>query len=250
MIPTADVTSPSLSSVFALSATDAWAVGEYYGGDEMPNAALIEHWNGTEWSQIPVDYPSGSHYSFLYDITALSATDIWAVGSYDNVAGGPGYPLVEHWNGKQWNFVSAPAPGPNDNVLFSVTSIPHTNHLMAAGYQLSDREHSLIEYWDGTKWSVVSTPNVGANDMLSGGIVALSANNAWAAGKYTYGQGDDETLIEHWNGKTWSLVPSQNPTAISFLKALVSVPHSHTLWAAGYYYDSQSNELTLVEQYS
>lgn len=248
IIPTANVNSPRFFSVFALSATDAWIVGEY-SRDDMPNAALIEHWNGTEWSQVPVGYPSSSHYSFLYSITALSTTDVWAVGQYENVAMGPGYALTEHWNGQQWSFVSAPSPGPNDNELFSVTSIPHTNHLLAAGYQLGDREHSLIEYWDGTKWSVVSTPSVGANDMLSGGIVALSDNNAWAVGKYTYGQGDDETLVEHWNGKTWSLVSSPNPTTVSFLSALVRVPHSQTLWAAGYYYDSHFNELTLTERY-
>src|SRR5579863_1438647 len=42
IVSTASVNSPVLYGVVALSATDAWAVGNYYQGSQMPNAALIE----------------------------------------------------------------------------------------------------------------------------------------------------------------------------------------------------------------
>ncbi|HLJ33483.1 MAG TPA: hypothetical protein VKU38_07530, partial [Ktedonobacteraceae bacterium] len=96
IIPTVSANSPVLYGVAALSATDAWAVGNYYQGNQMPNAALIEHWNGSAWSQVPAAYPSGSQHTFLYGVTAFSASDVWAVGFYDNGIGSPGYTLVEH----------------------------------------------------------------------------------------------------------------------------------------------------------
>jgi hypothetical protein len=250
IIPTASVNSPVFSGVAAFSATDAWAVGNYYQGSQMPNAALIEHWNGKKWSQVPAAYPSGSQHSFLNSITALSATNVWAVGSYDNGIGSPGYTLVEHWNGTQWSIVSSPSPASNNNVLGSLSRIPGTNHLVAAGFTFDGTNtQSLVESWDGTSWSVVPTPGVGAGSQLAG-VIALSAKSAWVVGDDYDGQGDINTLIEHWNGTAWSVVSSPNPSNESMLYALTNVPHSRTLWSVGSYYNSQSDELTFTERYS
>lgn len=249
-IPTANVNTPSLSSIVALSTTNAWLVGNYYQSPQMPNAALIEHWNGTTWSQVTAAYPKGSQHTFLNAITALSATNIWAVGSYDNGITSPGYTLVEHWNGTTWSLISAPNPGPNNNVLLSVSRIPNTNDLWAVGFEFNGSQtQNLIEYWNGTVWSLVTVPQPGVGGQLSG-VVALSANSAWVVGNYTNGQGDEYTLTEYWNGTTWNVISSPNPSTYSSLSSLVSVPGSTTLWAVGSYYNSQSDELTLIEQYS
>ncbi|HJT57119.1 MAG TPA: hypothetical protein VJ761_11540 [Ktedonobacteraceae bacterium] len=250
IIHTAIVNSSVFSGVAALSATDAWAVGNYYQNSQMPNAALIEHWNGKKWSQVPAAYPSGSQHSFLNSVIALSATDVWAVGSYDNGIESPGFTLVEHWDGTQWSLVSSPSPAPNNNVLLSVSSVPGTSNLVAAGYTFDgSNTQSLVEAWNGSSWSVVSTPVVGAGSQLYG-VIALSAKSAWAVGDDYDGQGDTSTLTEHWNGKAWSVVSSPNPSTMSMLYGLVNVPQSGKLWAVGAYYDSQSNEFTLTEHYS
>lgn len=248
--PTVTLNSPTFSSVFALSATSAWAVGNYYRSSLMPNAALIEYWDGARWYQVPAAYPPGSQHSFLNSITALSATDIWAVGSYDNGITSPGFTLVEHWNGTRWSLVSAPNPGPNNNILGNVTRVPDTDHLWATGLQFNGFQvQSLIEYWNGTTWSLVPAPLVGVGSQLSG-VAALSENNAWVVGSYTDGQGDDYTLTEQWDGTAWNVVTSPNPTSLSFLYGLTKVPGSGTLWAVGSYYNSQNDQLTLTEQYS
>jgi len=52
------------------------------------------------------------------------------------------------------------------------------------------------------------------------------------------------------DGTVWSDASSPNPSTNSSLYGLVSVPHSATLWAVGAYYNSQSDQLTLTEQYS
>lgn len=242
VIPTAPVDSPSFSGVVALSATNAWAVGTYNG--QTSPAALVEHWNGTQWSQVPLDYPKGAIATYLNGITALSASDLWAVGSIDNGSSLPISTLVEHWNGTKWKLDTAPSPGPSQNVLNSVTRIPDTNAMWAVGRTESQ---SLIEYWNGKKWSVVSAPGVG--QLFA--VTALSAHNAWAVGSYYDGQ-NDNTLIVHWNGTAWNVVSSPNPSTASYLYGLTRVPGTDTLWAVGSYYSDGSNfrEQTLTEQYS
>ncbi len=244
IIPTPAINSASFSGIVALSATNAWAVGTFRHSSQMPYQALIEHWNGKKWSQVPVVVPSDAQYSSLSSVTAFSATDVWAVGSYD--IGFEGYTLMEHWNGRQWNVVSAPSPGP-DNILLSVTRVPHTNHLWAAGFWTGGTvAQSFIEYWNGRVWSVVSTPRVGISNQFFG-VIALSAKSAWVVGSYSKGPGMD-TLTEYWNGRVWSLVSSPNRAMISSLYGLVRVPGSDTLWAVGSDYNSQS--VTLTERYS
>ena len=41
------------------------------------------------------------------------------------------------------------------------------------------------------------------------GVASVSASDVWAVGKYvTSSFHAKKTLIEHWNGKQWSVVPS------------------------------------------
>ncbi len=50
-------------------------------------------------------------------------------------------------------------------------------------------------------WAIVSSPNPGLYNKLTG-VVAVAANNIWAAGRYLNNQDTDRTLVEHWNGST------------------------------------------------
>jgi hypothetical protein len=209
-----------------------WAVG---------TAGLAALWNGSSWNVIPtspVDSPSFS------GVVALSATNAWAVGTYNGQTSPAA--LVEHWNGKKWKLDTAPSPGPTQNVLNSVTRIPNTNAMWAVG---RTETQSLIEYWNGKKWSVVSAPGVG--QLFA--VTALSAHSAWAVGSYYDGQ-NDNTLIVHWNGTAWNVVSSPNPSTAtaSYLYGLTRVPGTDTLWAVGSYYSDGSNfrEQTLTERYS
>lgn len=65
----------------ALAADDVWAVGRH-GGGFSNNLALVSHWDGSAWSIVANDIPAGSEENFLYAVEALSADDVWAVGSY------------------------------------------------------------------------------------------------------------------------------------------------------------------------
>jgi hypothetical protein len=86
-----------LTGVAATSATNAWAVGDYFkGGSEE---TLIVHWNGTTWKQVPSPNP-GAGYQELSGVAATSPTSAWAVGDYTN--GTAALSLIVRWNGTTW----------------------------------------------------------------------------------------------------------------------------------------------------
>jgi hypothetical protein len=62
---------------------------------------LVEHWDGTSWSQVASPDPNAHIGYSLAGIAAISANDIWAAGT----AG------IENWNGTSWSIISAVPSG-------------------------------------------------------------------------------------------------------------------------------------------
>ncbi len=104
MTPIPANTSPYLKAVATLSKSNAWAVGYSYDNVSHTNSTLIEHWNGTVWSVVTSPSPDPT-YNFLYAITAVSPTDIWAVGDAGTM------PLALHWDGANWSQIPLPTVG-------------------------------------------------------------------------------------------------------------------------------------------
>ena len=95
----------SLTSVSAVSPSDAWAVG-VAGKGSNNTQALVLHWNGRAWIPVPTPSPAGSR---LTGVSALSPRDAWAVGETVTPAG-VHKTLVLHWNGTTWVLVPSPSP--------------------------------------------------------------------------------------------------------------------------------------------
>jgi plastocyanin len=70
-----------LEGISVRSAADAWAVGGQYLPSSQGSSTLVEHWNGSAWSEIMSFVPS-TRGSILDEVSASSATDAWAVGGY------------------------------------------------------------------------------------------------------------------------------------------------------------------------
>src|SRR6266508_3380442 len=82
-------------AVAAMTPIDAWAVGLYYNRPDT----LIEHWDGSSWQAVPAPSP-GTEENVLNGVVAISSTDVWAVGYYED----PGSltSLFLHWDGATW----------------------------------------------------------------------------------------------------------------------------------------------------
>ena len=54
-------------------------------------------------------------------------------------------------------------------------------------------------------WNIIPSPNPGVGNESLYGITAVSVNDVWAVGNtQNNGVGNPETLIEHWDGISWS----------------------------------------------
>ncbi len=243
--PNVGTSSNYLYGVAAVSTNDVWAVGNH-SNCCGPGQTLIEHWNGTSWSV--VSGPTRTTYDYLYGIAALSTNDVWAVGKQQD--SNTPRTLVEHWNGTSWSVVPSPNVGTSYNVLSGVAAVS-TNDVWAVGYYGSGVvDQTLVEHWNGTSWLVVSSPN-GASDSNNylDGIAVVSANDVWAVGDYCCNANGGTTLAEHWDGTSWSVVPSPNVgTSYNYLYGVAMVS-ANDVWAVGYYGPLGAYQ-TLVEHYT
>jgi len=243
----------TLYSVTAVSATDVWAVGYYrdiYAGSFY---TLIERWNGTSWTVVPSPNPGSGQDDMLYSVTAVSATDAWAVGYYSD--SNRSETLTEHWNGSNWTVIPSPSPGSGFLTLYSVAEVSATD-VWAVGFNLNpsgNNYQTLIEQWNGTSWTVVPSPSPGSGvwTMLNG-VTVVSATDIWAVGYYSDSNSDTYTLIEHWDGSSWTVAPSPNPPSPAYLNGLNSVMavSATDVWAVGNSTVYGGNALTLIEHWN
>ena len=133
-----------------------------------------------------------------------------------------------------WTIVDSPNVGFGGSFLLGVASVAQ-NDVWAIGYYTDSMavEQTLIEHWDGVRWSVVASPDVGttgsAHNRLHG-IAAVSANDIWAVGYFQpIATSQRSTLILHWDGSSWNVVPD---TSLGELKA-VSALATDDVWAVG-----------------
>ena len=222
--------SNALVGLAAISPTDVWAVGYTLIGSTRQG--LTEHWNGSAWTVVASPNP-GTLSNGLLDIEASSSTNAIAVGYRSD---GYGYQtLAERWDGSAWTVVPSPSPGSVDNVLTGL-AVNSATDAWAVGYLSGGGPYqTLIEHWDGTNWSVVASPNDGVGVNVLRGASFSSPTDGWAVGTSNLsGYTGYRTLTLHWDGGSWTVVPSPNlPGVDNRLAGVEATPGTGEAWAVG-----------------
>ncbi len=224
-------TSPYLSvpdrlyGVAGASADDVWAVGL------EPGSSLIMHWDGSSWATSFTE-PVG----FFRAVSAPATDDAWAVGGTNWFDGSQ--TLAMHWDGTSWTHVTTPTPG--SGVFQGVTATSASN-AWAVGVigpgpgTTAAATEPLIERWDGSSWAeqTFADPTDGGQFWA---VAATSADDAWAVG-WTGGSGEgtgQTTLIDHWDGTSWTRVSSPNADGSANALYGVTAISADDAWAVGY----------------
>jgi len=233
-------TGAGLMAVSGTSSVDVWAVGTYRDRNNVAQT-LIEHWDGSRW-RIVASPGSPSGGNVLYDVVAISTEDVWAVGS--SIEGA----LIEHWDGTAWKIVQSPNPG-DFNELFGVDAASATD-IWAVGYQqvLGSSEQVLTIHWDASSWSVISAQNVpGSTTNNLRSVWAISSSDAWAVGFDVQGSPAAAfTLAEHWDGTSWTIVPTPDLGTLGSRLTGVWAASSTDLFAVGWALKDQSRQRPLA----
>jgi hypothetical protein len=270
-----------LSAVTTASTTDVgdvWAVGSL----QLSNGVfqtLAEHWNGTSWTaNTPAPANPGTGDNILYGVTALSKSNIWAVGYYNDSNGTE--TLLENYNGTSWtpqtkgagqlaaitkvSSTEAWAVGTDNSgnpltlhlvngtwtvvangttgaSLSSVSAVSPSN-VIAVGSNSSTSQTVALK-WSGTSWSATNPapPNPSASNNRLFGVYALDATHIYAVGDANL-SGSTTGIVTMWNGSSWS-TPVDAPANTSFQG--VQALSSSNIWLVG-----TSSASTFVEQFN
>ena len=97
----------------------------------------------------------------------------------------------------------------------------------------------------------VSSPNPGTSFNQLLGVSAIASNDAWAVGDFESSVGPSKTLIEHWNGVSWSVVPNPAANYPGFGGEFdgVAATNSRTVWTVGRSFNYTVDQ-TLTERWN
>jgi hypothetical protein len=82
-------------------------------------------------------------------------------------------------------------------------------------------------------WGGQPPPSPGTADNDFTGVTVLSPCDAWAAGDYQDNDGLYQTLVEHWDGTAWTVVPSPNVAGRNNQLNAVRAKSATDVWAVG-----------------
>jgi hypothetical protein len=210
----------ALTAVACATGPVCFAVGSH--STEAAADTLVESSARDAWSVMPSQSTGGGTDSFLNGVACGSATDCWAVGDAEPTTNGisttninTASTLIEQGNGSSWSIVSSPNP---------------------TGAQIS---------------SLLSVSCVSTTDCWAVGLSYPVANNGVTIGLNSTGPiAIAQTLTEHWNGQTWSVVSSPNVSPV-LSDELISVTcvSTNDCWAVGAAEGMQTVQ-GLVEQWN
>jgi hypothetical protein len=186
-------------------------------------------------------------------VAGSSPTDVWAVGNYLPDATGSNQDatlsFAEHWDGRDWTVVRTPNVGPNFDSFYGLAAAD--GEAWAVGEHLNSafEDRALVEVWSGGKWHVPSIPQPGSlRDMLFG-AAAVSKNDVWVVGDREGGNGIFETLVEHWDGRDWSVVRTPDPGSTGNHLYAVHAVSANNIWAVGQQLGGAVPDQALVEHW-
>jgi hypothetical protein len=252
-----------LFGVTAISSTNVWAVG---ATSSSTNTTLVEHWNGTSWTQMPSSNPSLSDNE-LFSVSAFSATDVFVVGE-QSASGGPLQTLASHWDGTAWTDLVAPNQGVagSSNEILGVNAL-EAGHAVGVGYgsfTFDPATGNTLTPRQGAAWNLLaaggstgstqSGPGTGDNAFAA---VDRSGAGVWAVGFWrntVAGPRENMVFPATWNATSHTLTwgpmgASESPSSINNALLGVAAISPYTFWAAGYDTNSLNTAQTLTEGY-
>jgi hypothetical protein len=221
----------SLRGVSVTSPANAWVVGSY---GAPPYQMIALRWNGSTWKRASLPkLPLQAHEGvWLNSVSATSASNAWAVGSFVSQYAGPGAGFALHWNGSSWSRVSSAPAGQGDPVGVAATA---TNYAWLIGCPCQGGPAGVVTgLWNGSSWKTVRNPASSATTDSGGNAIAAAGHVAWAAGQYCPGCHSGNytylPLLMRWTGSQWKVTsaPARNIYVVG-----LAVTSATNAWAVG-----------------
>jgi hypothetical protein len=225
-------------AVDAVDHEDVWIVGAHYeGGASVPYA---RRWDGSAWEGGTVELVADANAGF-HDVAAVSADDLWAVGSLRARE-----PMVQRWEGSSWADVPVPFVGSRVSELFGVTASSE-GATWAVGRALHGRRwRTLLLGWDGAAWDVVHVPTPRGADGALRGVDAAAPDDGWAVGWSAGPGGRLGALVLHFDGTSWRPVKTPDAGGEDQVLSSVVAVEDGSAWAVGWSIGDDGRDRPLI----
>lgn len=213
--------------------------------------AIAERWVSPTWSLQTVPIPEGATSSQLDGVDCLWSTWCVAVGRY-TTSGGSIKSLAMFWNGTEWKIQTVTDPeGATQSTLLDIscTSSPSNRCMAVGGWKNSGNEQFTLAYrFNGTStWTLQSTPNPSESAESVFQDVSCATETSCTAAGSSVSAGSTQTLAEKWNGTSWSIQGTMNPSGAAFSSLFGVSCRSTTCMGAGWSTDGSGVDTTLAE---
>jgi len=215
-------------------------------------------------TQTPVA-PTGFYGGFS-DVTAVSATDGWAVG-------GNGNGLVQRFNGASWSIAASPDlldGGANTWAILSGVDSVSASSAFAVGRATgagNTGQSAVALRWNGSAWSRLAVPRPAGTDTSLAAVKAFSPSDVWAnttaapplatlssvtarSSNDVWVAGADANgtpALAHWTGAGWSVTPVSVTGGVGLPSlAQVTVVDAATEWAVGSQWDGATGQSSAI----
>ncbi len=198
---------------------------------ESETQGLVETWNGSTWSSATLTNSVGA---------SEELTAVWCRGSSFCVAVGTedgSMPDSWIWRGRSWSEVSMPATAQDDDP--TAIRCPTTSECIAVGSSGYGAQ-GFAERWNGKVWSVSSVAGASYAFFAFAGLACPALNRCSAVGAQDVVYDQKYDIIEQWNGRKWSVVPSPAPAGYYGGLAAVSCVAPDACLAAGPSFDQSA----------
>jgi hypothetical protein len=151
----------------------------------------------------------------LYSVWCPAASSCVAAGTRADGSVEDGS-LIERWNGTRWSVTATPNPPSADSVVLHSVACDTGTYCVAVGEYIDRTTRDVrpaAEQWNGKAWSLTPVP-FSARAALTNldGVSCVTPTDCWAAGLtshiYAPPGGYTRSLLEHWDGKSWSVAAS------------------------------------------
>ncbi len=206
------------------------------GGAAIAAGALVVGVGGPAYASTATQVPAESTGFFggFGDVTAVSATDGWAVGGNGTTG------VVQRFNGTRWNVFPTPdllGQGANSSATLSGVDATSAGNAFAVGDATSAITGAHIGValrWNGSAWGRLTVPGTSTETAFTA-VKAFSANDAWAVGGTTASANSSRTTVAmHFNGTAWTPTPIQSPGTRDNILTSVDGSAANDVWAVGY----------------
>jgi hypothetical protein len=219
-----------LEGVSCTTATNCTAAGFYH--DPVNGDRPLAEDFSIRWQDVSPMPLNGVTTATFTGVSCASHRACVAVGNFQTPSGFQSF--SESWDGSSWTDarllarskltsiagVACPAPGD----CIAVGSIAGT----------ASTRLPVAEHWNGVKWTLQKTPTrKGAARTLLFGVSCATRTSCFAVGFATNKSNQQQTLAEHWNGKSWTITPTPDPAGADIELSSVSCPSVNSCVAIG-----------------